>query len=69
MTLWEIKHAVLQGKTVHWETSNYVVINDSVGQWLIKCQVDDSCIGLTHQDGVTMNGKGSEFYIEGGKKV
>ena len=62
MTLGEIKHAVLSGKTVHWATGNYVVIHDEIGQWLIKCLVNDYCIGLTHRDGVTVNGKENEFY-------
>jgi hypothetical protein len=61
MTLDEIKQAVLDGKTVHWANARYVVIHDSIGQWLIKC--GEHCIGLTWLDGVTMNGKEEEFYI------
>lgn len=67
MTLGEIKNAVLAGKTVHWATGDYIVIYDEVGQWLINCLVNASCIGLTWRDGVTLNGKESEFYI-GGKE-
>jgi hypothetical protein len=69
MTALDIKNAILAGKTVHWATSSYVVIHDEIGQWLIKCLVNDSCIGLTWRDGVTLNGKESEFYIAGEKKV
>jgi hypothetical protein len=67
MTLQEIKNAVLAGKTVHWETNAYIVIHDEIGQWLINCLDNASCIGLTWRDGVTLNGKESEFYI-GGKE-
>lgn len=63
MTLNEIKQAIEQGNTVHWSNKAYVVIKDSVGQYLIKCNLNDSCIGLTWLDGVTMNGKESEFFV------
>jgi hypothetical protein len=32
-------------------------------QWLIKCELNDHCIGLTWRDGVTMNGKPEDFFI------
>lgn len=63
MTLDEIKQAVQDGKTVHWSNDIYKVICDRHGQYLIKCTVNDNCIGLTWRDGVTMNGKPSEFYV------
>ena len=63
MTLTEIKSAVMAGKTVNWKQRNYVVLKDSIDQWLIKCTDNDSCIGLTHRDGLTMNGEGKDFYI------
>jgi hypothetical protein len=63
MTLQEIKDAVLAGKTVRWASKAYVVVHDNVGQWLIKCLINDSCIGLTWRDGVTMNGKEDEFFV------
>lgn len=63
MTLNEIKEAVEAGKTVHWASANYVVIKDRIGQWLIKCVSNNSCIGLTWRDGVTMNGRPEEFFI------
>jgi len=64
MTLKEIKDAVLAGKRVCWLEKNYEVIHDSVGQWLIRCVDNDSCIGLTWRDGVTMNGKPKEFFVD-----
>ena len=63
MTLQEIKDAVLAGKTVHWATKAYAVVHDNVDQWLIKCLINDSCIGLTWRDGVTTNGKEDEFFV------
>ena len=37
-----------------WECQGYVV----------RCILNDSTIGLTHQDKVTLNGNESEFYIQ-----
>ena len=64
MTLIEIKQAVEAGRTVHWASTGYVVIKDSIGQWLIRCTYNGSCIGLTWRDGVTMNGRPEEFFIK-----
>lgn len=63
MNLQEIKAAVESGKTVHWSNSLYVVVKDRIGQWFVKCTSNNHHIGLTHTDGVTMNGKPEEFYI------
>lgn len=65
MNLQEIKAAVEAGKTVHWASTNYTVIKDSADQWLIKCKSNSSVIGLTWQDGETLNGKPGEFFIGG----
>lgn len=71
MTLNEIKTAVRDGKKAYWSTSTYEVINpiksptfdENEEQWLIRCKANGSCIGLTHRDNITMNGKESEFFI------
>jgi len=67
MTLSEIKQAVRDGKTVHWATNIYTVevhpLKSGEEQWLIHCTPNNHCIGLTHRDGTTMNGKPEEFYI------
>ena len=63
MTLQEIKHAVESGFVVHWATKAYRVVKDDVGQWLIVCDINGHCIGLTWIDGVTMNGEPDEFFI------
>lgn len=64
MTLEEIKNAVDEGRTVHWATPGYTVVKDDLGQYLIKCRSNGSCIGLTWQDGTTLNAKPDSFYIE-----
>jgi len=73
MKLAEIKTAVMAGKTVHWSSDAYVVIYaPRIEEFLIKCLLNDHCIGLTWKDGVTMNGKPSQFFIpfqKGGKPV
>lgn len=63
MTLPEIKAAVEAGKVVCWKNANYQVVKDKLGEWLIHCSAG-SAIGLTHQDGVMLNGAEEDFYIE-----
>ena len=64
MTLQEIKAAVMAGQTVHWETSAYVVeYAPAIDRFLIRCTINDSCIGLTWQDGTTMNGREDQFFV------
>jgi hypothetical protein len=69
MTLSEIKNAVDAGLTVHWSNGLYRVLKDKVGQYLILCDQNDYCIGLTWKDGVTLNGKESDFYIEASEAI
>ena len=64
MTVSEIKTAVSEGKTVHWASKIYIVIKDRIGQYLVKCTLNDHMIGLTWADGTTLNGAEEEFYIE-----
>lgn len=65
MTLEEIKKAVLFDKNVKWKQDNYDVIYSNLfGEFLIVCTNNKHCIGLTHQDGKTLNGNEDEFYIE-----
>lgn len=64
MTLDEIKKAVRTGHRVFWATSNYEVIEDSIGQWLIWSHFNDHYIGLTWQDGRTVNGEPEQFFID-----
>lgn len=62
MTVSEIKKAIEEGKKVFWCNELYKVIKDTKGQYLIKC--NDHCIGLTYNDGVTLNGKEEQFFIK-----
>lgn len=63
MTLEQIKAAVLAGKTVHWQNKGYTVQVDNANQWYILSTPNNNYIGLTWQDGVTLNGKPEQFYI------
>jgi hypothetical protein len=63
MTLSEIKTAVENGKTVHWENPAYRVIKDKIGQWLIHCTINDHYVGLTTTDNELREGEQSGFYI------
>lgn len=62
MNLQQIKQALLEGKKVYWASALYEVIRDSRGEYLIKCSSNGHCIGLTWADGVTLNGKESDFF-------
>ena len=59
----EIKDAIDAGNRVFWHHSGYEVIKDSIGQYLIKCHMNDHIIGLTHRDGTTLNGSPEHFYL------
>jgi len=63
MTLQEIKQAIADGKSVFWKDINYKVVLDAKGQYLLKSQSNNHCIGLTWADDVTLNGKEEDFYI------
>ena len=65
MQLDEIKHAVNAGHTVHWKSPAYKVICDNLGQWLIQYGEGHNAnwIGLTWQDGKTLNGAEADFYL------
>ena len=64
MTVEEIKQAIEDGKNVYWKNNAYKVIkNQKNGELLIKCQSNNSCIGLTWADETTLNGKEEDFYI------
>jgi hypothetical protein len=62
MRLDEIMYALEIGGKVYWHNDNYEVIKDKIGQYLIRSISNNSCIGLTHRDGKTMNGKEQDFY-------
>ena len=63
MNLEEIKQAVDNGLNVYHGSLLYPVIKDKNNQYLIKCTLNNYCIGLTWADNKTLNGKESEFFI------
>ena len=64
MTLQEIQAAVMAGQTVHWASTLYVVkYASAIDEFLIYCLSNDTFIGLTWQDGVTMNGSEDQFFV------
>ena len=52
-------------RTVHWASCSYRVIKSKWGEFMILCDLNDSCVGLTWKDEVTMNGEEKQFYICG----
>ena len=64
MTLLEIKQAIKRGKVVYWSNDLYTVQGENLNNLSIVCYSNNHCIGLTWLDGVTLNGKESEFYIK-----
>jgi hypothetical protein len=68
MTLDEIKSATQAGLRVCWKNTSYAVMFDSAtNQWLIAFIHRTSYAnytGLTWADGVTMNGKPEDFFID-----
>lgn len=61
----QIKKAIELGERVYWSNLAYEVIKDNIGQWLIKCNLNDHCMGLTWQDGTTLNGDEADFFTWG----
>ena len=64
MNLQQIKQAISEGKKVYWSSTLYEVIKDRIGQYLIRCKSNGYCIGLTWSDGITLNGKEKDFFVE-----
>ena len=64
MNLNQIKEALNKGERVYWVNDLYEVIKDDLGQYFIKCSSNNSCVGLTHKDGKTMNGEPKDFFIQ-----
>ena len=67
MTLDEIKSAVRNGQAVYWKNHHHPVEvskrADGSEKWVVRCTDNNSFIGLTWQDGETMNGKPEEFHV------
>jgi len=64
-TLADIKDAVRAGKSVRYGNDLYKVVETRQGDdFQIVCLWNGYTIGLTHTDGVTMNGKIEDFYTK-----
>ena len=66
MNLEQIKEAIELGMKVYWVNERYRVIKLDSGEYLIACDHGTSSAnysGLTYKDGVTLNGKEKDFYI------
>ena len=66
MNLAEIKSVIDNGKKVYWSNTAYQVIKDKIGQYLIGYDIggrSENYIGLTWQNGTTLNGKETDFFI------
>jgi hypothetical protein len=64
MTLEEIKTNVNNGINVYWKNKGYKVIKDKYNQYLIVYYPNNHAIGLTWNDGITMNGNEEDFFID-----
>ena len=65
MNVQEIKAAVISGKKVFSDSKLYSVIcSKKTQEWLIVCAGNGYTIGLTHRDGVTLNGNPEGFFID-----
>jgi hypothetical protein len=65
MTLDEIKAAVDSGQRVCWANRGYEVRHwGRSDEYVIVCTSNDHAIGLTWADGVTVNGRPEEFFID-----
>lgn len=65
MTPAEIARAVDEGMRVCWQSPSYEVIKGSLETgYYIRSRVTGHCIKLIQPDGVTLNGKSSDFYID-----
>ena len=64
MNLNEIKQAIKDGKKVYWSNTLYEVKKwKDEDKYDIICNANGYCIGLTWQDGKTLNGKEKDFFI------
>lgn len=61
----EITRAVDEGLRVHWQCPSYEVIRGSKQSgYFIRSVVTGHCIRLLRSDGVTLNGKAEDFYVD-----
>ena len=65
MKISEIKKAVLAGQEVCWKSTAYDVKHyPKHEQWLVRCNINNTYVGLTHIDEVTLAGSEEDFFIK-----
>lgn len=64
MNLESIKYAIETGRNVYWSNTLYRVIKSKNNNYDIVCSLNGYTIGLTWQDGITLNGKESDFFTQ-----
>jgi hypothetical protein len=65
MKLQEIKKAILSGDLVCWKSTAYEVNHyPKHDQWLVKCNINNSYVGLTCNDEITLVGSEEDFFIK-----
>ena len=69
MTLQEIKRAIEKGQTVNYRNSGIEVQKTNAGQYHIVTLSNNYRIGLTWSNGITVNGKPEEFFIQSKKET
>jgi hypothetical protein len=65
----EIRNKVIKGYDVYWKNTNYKIIKDSIGQWLMHSQCNDYYCGVFDNNGNLVD-KESDFFFtkkNGGK--
>ena len=69
MNLEQIKQSLSKGQKVYWQNENYEVIFIKADpykyvEYLIHSKSNNHYIGLTHTDGITLNGEEHEFFTK-----
>jgi hypothetical protein len=67
MNIKQIKRAIALDINVYWKSKAYQVIKDECNQYLIRCNLNDHCIGLHGRKGTkyenVLNGQEQDFFI------
>ena len=65
MTLQEIKKAIREGKEVCWKSTAYDVKHfPQHNQWLVVCNINQSCVGLTYLNRDELVDSEADFFIK-----
>lgn len=64
MNLQQIKDKLSAGIKVYWNNEAHEVTQDNKSQYFITNIYNQYSVGLTWLDGITLNGKESEFFTK-----